>query len=79
MLLIATVLVALIAVRWVTRPFAVLSHAADELGRDIHKRPLSENGPIEVRRAARAFNNVQSRIIRFLQDRSRMKADLRPD
>lgn len=78
-LLLSTVAVALVAVRWITRPLATLSQAADVLGRDIRSPPLLEKGSIEVRRAARAFNNMQAQIIRFLQDRSRIMAAISHD
>jgi signal transduction histidine kinase len=78
-LLISTVAVALVAVRWVTNPLATVARAADELGRDIQRAPLIEKGSIEVRRAARAFNNMQARIIRSLQDRSRIMAAISHD
>lgn len=78
-LLVFTVAVTLFAVRWVTNPLATLAHAADDLGRDIQRTPLIEKGSLEVRRAARAFNNMQARIIRFLQDRSRIMAAISHD
>ena len=71
-LLVAVLLVSVMAVRWVTRPLQVLASAADELGRDIHRPPLPESGPIEVRRAAHAFNTMQARLGRFIQDRARV-------
>ncbi len=71
-LLVAVLLISVMAVRWVTRPLHVLASAADELGRDIHRPPLPESGPIEVRRAAHAFNTMQSRLVRFIQDRTRV-------
>ncbi len=60
------------AVRWLTRPLAILANAAEHLGQDIHHPPLSENGPTEVRRAAHAFNLMQTRLTRYLEDRARI-------
>jgi len=72
-ILLTTVLIlSLLAVRWLTRPLAILAEAAEHLGRDIHQPPLSENGPIEVRRAAHAFNTMQARLTRYLEDRARI-------
>ena len=71
-LLAAVLLLSYIAVRWVTRPLNVLASAADELGRDIRRPPLPEGGPIEVSRAARAFNTMQTRLIEFLDERTRL-------
>jgi signal transduction histidine kinase len=78
-LLVSVGLLAALAVRWLTRPLALLAKAAVELGRDIHRPPLPENGPVEVRRAARAFNTMQTRLVRYLQDRSRVLAAVSHD
>ncbi len=61
-LLIMVLIFSLWAVRWLTRPLAILANAAEHLGRDIHHPPLSEKGPTEVRRAAHAFNLMQTRL-----------------
>jgi signal transduction histidine kinase len=66
----AMVLLSLVAVRWVTRPLAELSAAAEQLGRDINRPPLPESGPEEVRRAARAFNAMQDRLARYINSRT---------
>ena len=68
-----------VAVRWVTRPLHVLAEAADGLGRDLHRPPLPEDGPVEIRRAAHAFNTMQSRLARFVEDRTRILAALSHD
>lgn len=71
-LLLAVLGISVMAVRWITRPLHVLASAADELGRDINRPPLPENGPVEVRRAAHAFNTMQAKLVRFVQDRTRI-------
>jgi len=78
-LLISVIVVALIAVRWLTRPLSQLSQAAHELGRDIDRPPLKESGSVEVRNAARAFNTMQTRLVRFLHDRTRILAAVSHD
>jgi len=78
-LLAAVLLLSLVAVRWVIRPLHVLAAAADELGRDINRPPLPEQGPLEVRRAAHAFNSMQTRLARYIQDRSRILAAMSHD
>lgn len=79
-ILLAAVLgVSFLAVRWLTRPLATLAAAADELGRDIRRPPLPETGPAEVRRAARAFNTMQERIARFVEERTRILAAVSHD
>jgi signal transduction histidine kinase len=76
----ATVLlVSFVAVRWVTRPLHVLASAADELGRDINRAPLSEAGPVEVSRAAQAFNTMQRRLVRFINERTSLLAAMSHD
>ena len=71
-LLLAVWLVSFIALRWLTRPLSTLAYAAEELGKDINHAPLSEQGPVEVSRAARAFNRMQQRLVRFLEERTRL-------
>ena len=66
------VALSLIAVRWVTGPLSTLATAAEKLGEDINRPPLPETGPIEVQRAARAFNTMQGRLSRFISDRTRI-------
>jgi signal transduction histidine kinase len=61
----------LIAVRWITVPLRTLATAAEQLGRDIHRPPLPEDGPTEVQQAARAFNRMQERLSRFIAERGR--------
>ncbi|MGB0129264.1 MAG: ATP-binding protein [Rhodocyclaceae bacterium] len=65
-------IVSMVAVRWATRPLKLLAAAADELGRDIHRPPLVESGPLEVTRAARAFNTMQTRLRQFIDERVRV-------
>jgi len=66
------VALSLVAVRWVTGPLSSLATAAEKLGQDIHRPPLPETGPLEARRAARAFNTMQQRLQRFIADRTRI-------
>lgn len=79
LLLVAVVVVSLLAVRWVTRPLHVLSSAAEALGEDINRPPLAETGPVEVRRAAHAFNTMQARLARYIEDRTRILAAMSHD
>jgi len=77
--LVLVTLAALIAVRKATLPFAVFAAAAERLGVDVGAPPLAVNGPREVRRAAHAFNVMQDRIVRFVQDRTQMLAAISHD
>lgn len=73
LVLLGTVIVlSLVAVRWVTGPLSSLANAAERLGEDINRPPLPEAGPVEVQRAARAFNTMQQRLSRFIADRTRV-------
>ncbi len=67
------------AVRSLTHPLTVLAQAATELGRNIYRPPLPETGPLEVRRAAQAFNTMQAHLIGYLQDRHRILAAVSHD
>jgi signal transduction histidine kinase len=78
-LLAAVLLISWLAVRWITRPLQFLASAADELGRNINRPPLPETGPVEVSRAARAFNTMQSRLVRLIEDRTRLLAAMSHD
>jgi signal transduction histidine kinase len=78
-LLFAVVVVSLVAVRWATRPINALADAADELGRNINSPPMAEKGPVEVVRAARAFNTMQARLAVYIRDRTRVLAAMSHD
>ncbi len=63
------VVVALLLLRWATRPLKDLALAAERFSLDQAPQPLSEGGPAEVRRAARAFNTMRERIQRLVAER----------
>jgi signal transduction histidine kinase len=67
------------AFRRVTRPLESLTRAAESLGRSGLTEALQESGASEVRRAARAFNDMQGRIRRLLEDRMQMVAAISHD
>lgn len=71
--------VALIAVRFVTRPIKDLAQAAEAFGQNLDSPPLAEAGPIETRRAAEAFNRMQVRLRRLVAERSRALAAVSHD
>lgn len=79
LLLVAVIIVSLIAVRWATRPLNALADAADELGANINRPPMPEAGPVEVARAARAFNTMQARLAGYVRDRTRVLAAMSHD
>lgn len=78
-LLVAVIGVTLVAVRWATRPLNMLADAAGELGKNINRPPLSESGPLEVARAARAFNSMQALLNGYIQNRTRILAAMSHD
>lgn len=65
--------------RMATRPLRKLASAATQLGRNIESPPLPESGPAEVRDAAVAFNAMQARIRRDMQERTTMLAAITHD
>ena len=67
------------AVRRVTAPLGVLAQAAEQLGRDVNAPPLLVAGTREMRQAALSFNQMQDRIRRLLDNRTRMLAALSHD
>lgn len=56
------ILLILVVVHRMVRPLRVLSGKAESFGRNLYTDPLPEDGPTEVREAARAFNKMQERI-----------------
>lgn len=78
-LLVAVLAVSLLAVRWTTRPLKALADAADDLGRNINRPPMDESGPIEVARAARAFNTMQARLVAYVRERASVLAAMSHD
>ena len=78
-LLVGVAIVTLIAVRVATRPLTRLAEAAQELGEDLDRPPLAEEGPREVRDAAAAFNAMQSRLRAHFAERTRILAAVSHD
>jgi len=65
--------------RRVTRPLGVFATAASRLGTDVTAPALTERGPSEIRAAARAFNQMQQRVRRLIEDRVQMLAAVAHD
>lgn len=68
-----------LAVRLATRPLMRLALAADSFGADLAAAPLPEDGPLEVGRAAIAFNAMQRRIAEHLAERMQILAAVSHD
>jgi signal transduction histidine kinase len=72
-------LLAVWAVRRLTKPVRALAAAAERLGRDVNAPALPEDGPSEVASAAAAFNRMAARIRRFVDDRTFLLAAIGHD
>ena len=53
--------------------------AAERIGLDVRSSPLPEEGSRELRNATRAFNLMQERLRRFVDDRTLMLAAISHD
>ncbi|WP_170337182.1 ATP-binding protein [Ruegeria arenilitoris] len=73
-----TIVVALVT-RRLTAPLRELSSAADLVGRGEDIDPLPETGPRELSSVMTAFNTMQERTHRFIQDRTTMLAAISHD
>ena len=56
----------------VNHPLIAFARAAERVGVDVNAPVFPEQGPAQLRRAIHAFNEMQSRLQRFLSDRTRM-------
>lgn len=72
-------LLAYAVARMSIQPLRQLAQAATELGRNIEQPPLAECGPTEVCHAASAFNTMQAKIRRYIQERTQMLAAITHD
>ena len=81
-LLLMAVAVALVAwwtARRVVGPMRALALGADRLGRGLDAAPLPMTGPAEVRDTTLAFNRMQDRLTRFVNERTHTLAALSHD
>lgn len=58
--------------RRITAPLKRFSDAAERLGRDPHGPQMALSGPAEIGAAAEAFNHMQTRLKRYIDDRTAM-------
>ncbi|MCK1736159.1 HAMP domain-containing protein [Bradyrhizobium sp. 138] len=72
-------IIAVFAARGIAQPLRRLAVAADALGRGQEIVPLPETGPDDIRRTAEAFNRMQARLHRFVDDRTKMLAAIGHD
>ena len=64
--------VAYVFARRLSRPISLFADAAERLGRDPRAEPLELKGPSEIGVAVRAFNDMQERLRRYVEDRTAM-------
>lgn len=69
----------LMVAKKVTRPLHNFAVAAERLGTNLDQEMLPETGPVELRQATRAFNGMQARLKRFVEDRTQMLAAISHD
>lgn len=77
-LLVLTLLAALFA-RRLTRPIRNFSNAVQAVGVDPQSEPVKEEGPLELRGAARAVNTMQARLRALIADRTKTLAAVAHD
>jgi len=65
--------------RRISRPLQRLSDAAERLGRGEDVELIPEEGPDDIRCTVAAFNRMQVRLRRFVEDRTRMLAAIGHD
>ena len=71
-LFVSTTLLSIWAGRRLVAPLARFAAAVDRFDAQAAGTPLKEEGPAEIRRAARAFNRMRDRIVKLISDRTRM-------
>jgi signal transduction histidine kinase len=81
--LVSMVLVAILIAFWtarrLARPIREFARGAERLGVDLSAPPLAVRGPQELRTTIAAFNRMQDRLQRFLEDRTQMLAAISHD
>jgi len=76
---IAIAVLSIWAIARLTAPFQTFAKAAMRLGTDVNARPIAEQGPADVRGAIHAFNEMQARLQKFIEDRTQMLAAVSHD
>lgn len=71
-MVVSIALLSLWAVHRLASPLSRFAAAVDRFGGDGEEAVLREEGPEELKQAARAFNRMQQRISRLIEDRTRM-------
>ncbi|GAA4134749.1 hypothetical protein GCM10023067_60130 [Aminobacter aganoensis] len=77
--LVIVLMLSLWAIRKMSRPLALFANAATTFARNVYAPSLPETGPSEVREAARAFNNMQKRVLQTIEARAYMLGSISHD
>jgi signal transduction histidine kinase len=77
--LLTVLLLVVLVARTLTRPLQRIADAASAFGTALHPNQVPETGTLELRRTARAFNDMQARIQQFVEDRERLFASISHD
>jgi signal transduction histidine kinase len=72
-------LIGIVAARQIARPLRRLATSAEAIGRGENVEVLPEVGPDDIRLTTAAFNRMQARLFRFVEDRTRMLAAIGHD
>jgi signal transduction histidine kinase len=65
--------------RWLAKPLGQFAAAAERFGRDPSAPPMAVKGSSEITQAAAAFNEMQDRLRRYVDDRTSMVAAIAHD
>lgn len=79
MMMVFIILIVSWVVRRLTKPLAALADAAQDLGRGREVKEIAETGAADIRKVTRAFNQMNQKITRFIDDRTRMLAAISHD
>jgi signal transduction histidine kinase len=71
-LLILVILLSIWTLWRINRPLRLLANRVDSFALDVPVAPLMERGPREIRQVAHAFNRMQERVARSIEERTRM-------
>ncbi|QWT20426.1 HAMP domain-containing protein [Bacillus sp. NP157] len=77
--IVCSLLVAALASRRLARPMERFARQAQRFGTDVNAPPMQATGPIEIRLAGQAFNEMQARVQRYVADRTTMLAAISHD
>lgn len=79
-LVLGSILITAWSINRFTQPLLQFKQAAEQLGIDLHTKPLDViGGPLVVREAAQAMNKMQRRIQDLIRDRTQMLAAISHD